>query len=106
MEDQLSTKSVKLPVFDGKHESYQKWWFRYREYASVMGFIDALGDQGEADLPTKETTVLDATVDTRKILAKKRNQLAFASLAVALETDKLIEMSMKAMTADWLSGLA
>jgi hypothetical protein len=35
------------------------WWFRFKAYAVVIGFSQALGDTGEVDLPVSEATVAD-----------------------------------------------
>ena len=71
-------------------------------------FGDALKDKAEADLPDKEDEVLDLTTDAGKAkkVAKRRNDVALASLTMAFVTDKLAGLILSAQTVDWPSGLA
>ena len=56
-------KSLRLPLFDGKHAKFQVWWTRLEAYAGVFGFLVALQPGGEADMPSTEATVIDETTD-------------------------------------------
>ena len=48
----------------------------------------------------------DANVAEKQKIAKKRNAIAFANLAAALDSPSLIGILMRAQTTEWPSGLA
>ena len=95
--------SVKLPLFDGKASKFTMFWMRFKAYGAVKGFLPALQDGGEADMPADETTTLDpADADEAKqIAAKKRNAVAVASLTMAFTTQALMKHVGKACDEDW-----
>ena len=101
-------KSLRLPLFDGKHDKFQVWWTRLEAYAGVFGFLAALKTGGETDLPATETTTIDETTDRGKLAlaAKKRNAIAVANLTMAFTTDGTMALVYKAKTNAWPSGLA
>ena len=66
-------QSVKLPLFDGKAKSFTMFWMRFKAYGAVKGFLPALQDGGEANMPTDEATTLDVSdpVEKEQAAAKK-----------------------------------
>ena len=68
-----SDKIPKLPTFDGKAANFQAWWWRFRAYAAVHKFLEALSEDGDKHMPARDDTALDPTksLDKLKILAKK-----------------------------------
>ena len=42
-------KSLRTPQFEGKQETFQVWWMRFKAYATVMQFAAALDDEAEDD---------------------------------------------------------
>ena len=57
-------------------------------------FAGAIGKVPEVDLPGSENVSLSMTADIqdRKKAAKKQNTIAYANLAMALESPSLIDM--------------
>jgi hypothetical protein len=101
-------KSLRLPLFDGKHKKFQVWWTRLDAYAGVFGFLAALKIGGEAELPSTKATVIDEMTDPGKLqaAAKKHNGIAMANLTMAFTTDGTMALVYKAKTGAWPSGLA
>ena len=101
-------KTVKLPSFDGKPESYQKWKMRFWAYAVVHKFRQALNDGGEPIMPTSEDAELDLTTEAGKKAeeAKKRNAVAIANFTMSFDTSALMGLIYKSMNADWPGGQA
>ena len=110
MSTELSTyeKSVRLPTFDGTEEKFQIFWMRFKAYAKVYKFAQALRIGGESDLPTTDASIIDETTDPGKkqAAAKKRNEIAMANFTMAFTTEGTISLVYKAETADWPDGLA
>ena len=103
------TKSVKLPAFDGTHEGYQRWWMRFRAYARVNKWVQALTPgTGDPDLPGSDAEALDNNVDiaASQTLAKKRNDIAMAQFTMAFTTDSELSMVLAAESTDWPNGKA
>ena len=86
MEEETTSRSVRLPTFDGKFKSFMIWWIRFRAFATVYKFIEALAPVDEADLPNTEGDVLHVAIpaDMLKIVARKRNAEAISNFALSL----------------------
>ena len=102
MTDEL--KSVKLPQFDGKGESFQVWFTRFRCYAAIQKFTAAIGSAAETDLPNQES---ERTGDTaEQIAARKRNSNAIYAFTLAFTSDGLMQMVFASQTLLFSNGLA
>ena len=108
MSDMTGDKSAKLPTFDGKVDNFQLWWRRFKAYAGVNKFVEALNEKGDPDMPKDDTTALDPTDDDdkKKIVAKKRNTLAVAAFTMAFETESLMAFIDKGCNMAWPEGHA
>jgi hypothetical protein len=102
------SKSAKLPLFDGDPKKFQIWWTRFRGYARVYKFGEALAVEGDVDLPSNEAAEIDETTDEGKKqeAAIKRNSLAMANLSMAFTTDGTMQLIFKAMSNEWPEGKA
>ena len=103
-----SSKSVKLPYFDGTKSKFQLWWTRFQAYARVYKFSQALKSGGETWLPDTEATEIEASDPHRaeKEAARKQNDEAVASLTMAFQTDKLLGLVYKSQDSDYPGGKA
>ena len=52
------TEKARVPAFDGKPESFDRWEIQWNAFAEVEGISDALGDALSADMPATAATVL------------------------------------------------
>jgi hypothetical protein len=103
------TKSVKLPSFDRTHDAFQRWWMRFKAYAQVHKFVQALmPDTGDPDLPANKADALDAdpAVAALQTLAMQRNDTAMAQFTIAFVTDAELLMIYEAETTKWPNGKA
>ena len=100
--------SIKLPTFDGKDANFSMFWMRFKAYAGVKGFLQALQEVPDKDMPLDEATVLDLTdpQEALQIAAKKRNALAVASYTMAFTTNTLMMYVQRATTENWPGGLS
>eukprot|EP00814_Leptocylindrus_danicus_P020822 CAMPEP_0116004592 /NCGR_PEP_ID=MMETSP0321-20121206/684_1 /TAXON_ID=163516 /ORGANISM="Leptocylindrus danicus var. danicus, Strain B650" /LENGTH=143 /DNA_ID=CAMNT_0003472903 /DNA_START=440 /DNA_END=868 /DNA_ORIENTATION=+ len=101
--------TVKLPIFSGERDDYQRWEFQIGAYATLGKFAEAMGTSPEADLPTSNAEVLDLTTDEgkRKDKARERNRRAVASLSIALAQDPVaLSYVYGGTTAEYPKGLA
>ena len=101
-----SDKSVRMPSFDGAPKNFQVWWMRFKAFATVHRFLQALTIGGETDMPATDATVLDSQLDVLSIAAKKRNAIAMANLTMAFSSEATMGLAYKAITTDWPGGLA
>ena len=97
-------KSVKLPTFDGKRESFHMWWTRFCSYAMMQKFSTCLKPIEEVDLPLDEEE-LSTDTDEEKA-ARKRNALAMYNFTLAFTTEGLMGMIFKARTTLYPNGQA
>ena len=103
-----SAKSIPLPTFDGEAKNFQLWWTRFKAYAAVKRFSQAIQRTADPNLPDTEGAVIDTTTAAGRAqtVALERNMLAIASLTMAFQTEGLINLMMKAESTDWPSGRA
>lgn len=50
----LDSKSIVLPTSNGKDETYQVWWTKFRAFATAKGFAQELLGRETKLPPTKE----------------------------------------------------
>jgi len=79
--------SVRLPMFDGDHKKFQMWNTRFRAFATVSRFAEALAPQ--AMMPAREDELIDETTDDGRLkaLAIRRNGVAMANLSMAFTSE-------------------
>ena len=80
MSNSNEIKTIRVPIFDGKEENYQTWWVRFRACGKLSGFVKALEDAPETDLPknqaeSKALTGTEEAVTNKKAAAKETIQL-------------------------------
>jgi len=98
--------SVRLPMFDGDHKKFQMWNTRFRAFATVSRFAEALAPQ--AMMPAREDELIDETTDDGRLkaLAIRRNGVAMANLSMAFTSEGTMGLVYKAMNPEWPGGLA
>jgi hypothetical protein len=103
-------KTVKIPLYDGKYKNFVMWWTRFKAYAKVQQFAQALGETPEVALPANQDALdaLDRSdqANLPALLAAARNDRAMANLAVAFTTAKVMTHYHKAPDEEWPEGLA
>jgi hypothetical protein len=94
-------RSVRLPSFDGTHGSFQRWWMRFKAYARVHKFIQALlSEPGDPNLAATDAAALDTDVYVAALqtLAKKR----MAQFTMAFVADSELSLIYEAESPlDW-----
>jgi hypothetical protein len=98
-----SNKGIPLPVFDGENKNFQIWWTRFKAYAAVKKFAQAIKTTADPNLPAKEDA---ANLTAAQTTALERNMMAIASLTMAFQTEGLMNVIYKAESDDWPSGKA
>lgn len=103
-----TAKSIPLPTFDGEAKNFQLWWTRFKAYAAVKRFSQAIQRVPDSNLPNTEGAAIDTTTAAGRAqaVALERNMLAIASLTMAFQTEGLINLMLKAESTDWPSGRA
>lgn len=100
----LST--LKLPTL-GTDDLFETWWLQFKAYGDVKGFAPALTATIAKSVPLRDSVILgDSEPDKATARARARNQLAVASLSMALKKQSDIARIYKAINKDWPSGLA
>ena len=81
---------------------------RFKAYAKLSGFSQALIDTRETDLPNNNEEAGALTGTDEDTLKKKkailRNDKAIASFTLAFTTNELLDMIMKSQTDEWPDG--
>ena len=63
-DESVVIRSVRMPVFDGTHATFQVWWVQFTAFAIVHRFKAAISPEGaEEDLPGTEATAIPAGTD-------------------------------------------
>ncbi len=100
---------VRLSAFDGDHKKFQIWWMRFKAYATVNKFSEAIGTTGEDDLPASEQAVIDESTPEGKKQLQPRDGMVLL-LHICLSMTFSIEVTMhglvyKAMSTERPGGL-
>ena len=107
-DESVAIRSVRMPVFDGTHTTFQVWWMRFTIFTIVHRFKASISPEGaEEDLPATEAAVIPAGTDGAPARAAvRRNSVAYANLSLALNSEQLVRILVASQTTDWPSGLA
>jgi hypothetical protein len=63
-----TNKGLLLPFFDGEPTKFKGWWMRFKSYATIKNFSQAIQRTAETDLPTTDDT--DVSQDKPKKAAR------------------------------------
>jgi hypothetical protein len=104
----LSEVKSKMPMFDGKAESFDCWKIQWNAFTEVDNITEALGTKLNTDMPQNSKHVLNPVEDKDKkiIVARKANKQAMAYYALVFKTMKLLRLITKAKTDEWPGGEA
>ena len=106
------TLTVRVPIFDGKDESFHWWWIKFQAYLRVKGFNSVLKDAGitisESDVKVLEERPKHGSGETdartqeeeKQLRLGKTNMLAMAHLTMAFGTEALLNKINSACTTD------
>ena len=64
-----SAKSIPLPTFDGEAKNFQLWWTRFKAYAAVKRFSQAIQRAADPNLPETEGSAIDTTTSEGRMQA-------------------------------------
>ena len=101
----ISDKTVTLPKWDGGEKTFQMWWVRFQAYAKTHKFKEAIAVTMDADLPNNDSDALNENADKAKILAKRQNEVAMASLTMAFTKEEQMGYIYEAQTDDYPDGI-
>jgi hypothetical protein len=102
----MSEVKSKVPMFDGRAESFDCWKIQWNAFAEVENITEALGTKLNTDMPQNSKHVLNPVEDKDKkmIVASKANKRAMEYYALAFKTMKLLRLITKANTDEWPCG--
>jgi hypothetical protein len=94
----MAEKRVTAPCFSGDEDEYSVWYLQAQGYAARFGFLSAMGDRAEANLPAAEGPGVGADQQA----AVKQNMKAAAFLMAAMPDLEIINiMSAGISDPDW-----
>ena len=103
----ISTKSVRMPTFGGKHKYFQVWWMQFTEYAAVYGFASSVRKTIDPDFPSGKDTVINLATTEGKKQEKSNNMnvIVITNITMDFTSESLTGMVYQARTTEWPSGL-
>ena len=73
-----------IPTFDGSSNKYTMWWTKFKAYANINGFSEAIREKPNPDMPTSWLDEIDLTTETGNkvnlVARERRNGLLIQSL--------------------------
>ena len=86
-DESMAIHSVRMPMVDGTHTTFQVWWMRFTAFAIVHRFKAAINPEGtEEDLPTMEPAAIPVGTDGAPTRAAvRRNSVADDNLTLGPE---------------------
>ena len=55
-----------VPAFYGSPQKFQMWWTKFRAFATLSGFTEAIQEQADPMLPSTFDTEIDEETDVGK----------------------------------------
>jgi len=103
-----TTERNRVPIFDGKAESYDKWEIQWNAFVEVEGISCALSNTLDTNMPASSAIVVSTTYAQVKLQAAaiKANKKAIEYLVLAFKSTKLLRLLTKAKTVEWPEGEA
>ena len=83
MDTDSTSRSVRLPNFDGDKAHYALYNTRFSAYANMYGFAAAIQEVADVNLPERHDTPIDEDTATGKFQAKAKKQNAYAFCLLA-----------------------
>jgi hypothetical protein len=106
-EDIIRINQGSFPSFDGSLKNYQMWWTKFRAFATLSGFAEAIKEDPDPMLPTSSTTAVEDTEDAAKMkFAILKNDLAMSSFTIAFTKEGIMRLVSQAKTKEWPDGAA
>jgi hypothetical protein len=92
-----------VPTFDGSHGKFARWWKKFREYAYLNGFGEAIQETRDPELPSSYYSRIDTSTDEgkRQFLAKNKNDLAISSFTMLFTKESAMGIITCTITGDW-----
>jgi hypothetical protein len=105
-DDAVWHKLVRMLTFSGTEGEFQIVWVRYRAYAEVHDFAQAL--VLDPDMPSSNAILIDTDTAEGKLqkAAVKRNKIAMANFTMAFTSEGTMSLIYQAETRDRPNGLA
>ena len=102
------TENRHVPEFDGDPKHFVVWWRRFRGYAGINKFKEAIGDKRDPYMPEREDTVLNLNTGEGKKKAKavQQNAMAMHNLSNAFTSEALGTLLDEACSEEWPDGEA
>jgi hypothetical protein len=107
-DDVIRINQGSIPTFDGSPQRFHMWWTKFRAFAMLSGFSEAIQEDPDPMLPTSSSSEIDEDTDEGKKqkIAKKRNDLAISSFTIAFTKEGIIRLVSKSKTKEWPDGAA
>jgi Arginine methyltransferase-interacting protein, contains RING Zn-finger len=104
-----TSKTIKLPTWNGDRKTFQLWWTRFKAYANKDGWIKALKPAFANKLPSKEEGAFDsdpAAIAKKQKEAVKLNAEAVWAISMALTTNSIMTKYYATIHEDYPEGVA
>jgi hypothetical protein len=97
-----------IPTLNGNANNYTMWWAKFKAFATLNGFSEAIQIEPNPDMPKKYTNNIDISTKDGKWQygAKRMNDMAISSLNMAFDKEGIMRLISKAKTKEWPEGLA
>ena len=108
MNQDNTSRSVRLPTYDGNKDNFALYNARMSAYAMMYGFAGAIKEEADPNLPSSQDAVIDESTPegVKQARAKMQNACAFANYTMSFTTEDLLNKIELAKTVEWPEGLA
>ena len=88
MNQDKTSRSVRLPTYDGDKDNFALYNARMSAYAVMYGFAEAIKAEADPNLPSIHDAVIDETTPegVKQANAKMQNACAFANYTMSFTT--------------------
>ena len=96
--------ALKVPVYSGKKEDFQMWWFQFKAHATLHGYAELMVPTKHSDLPNAFAEGPNDTAAQKKM--RDKHTMALCHLLQAMgNRQSSVSYVMKTVTTEWPGGL-
>ena len=108
MNQDNTSRSLRLPTYDGDKDNFALYNARMSAYAMMYGFAEAIKEEADPNLPASQDVVIEEStpLGVKQAKAKRQSACAFANFTMSFITEDLLNKIESAKTPEWPEGLA
>jgi predicted ATP-binding protein involved in virulence len=102
-DDAVRINHTSILTFDGTASKFPLWWSKYKAFAMISGFADAIREEVDPMLPSSHDQEIDSATESgkRMLLAKRKNEMAISIFTMSFTREGIMRLISLSKTKEW-----